>query len=70
ELTKAIYRRVPVLVNEAAGENPWGVRFMQGLFNMSTDSHLFRTRAELEGEAFRRVCSRFGREEQVGLPLY
>ncbi|MBX6369876.1 MAG: N-6 DNA methylase, partial [Rhodospirillales bacterium] len=42
ELTKAIYRRVPVLVREGdpAG-NPWGVSFMQGLFNMASASHLF-----------------------------
>jgi len=42
ELTKAIYRRVPVLVEEARGEegNPWGVRFM-AMFHMTNDSHLF-----------------------------
>jgi len=28
ELTKAIYKRVPVLVNEQTGENPWNVRFL------------------------------------------
>jgi len=41
ELTKAIYRRVPVLVREGdpAG-NPWGVSFM-AMFHMSNDSHLF-----------------------------
>ncbi|NMC21704.1 MAG: SAM-dependent DNA methyltransferase, partial [Thermogutta sp.] len=43
ELTKAIYRRVPVLVNERTGQNPWGVNFRQGLFNMSSDSGLFQT---------------------------
>ena len=52
ELTKAIYRRVPVLIREAwdgdREENPWGIRFKQGLFNMTTDSHLFYTRDELE----------------------
>ena len=42
ELTKAIYRRVPVLVNEETGENPWGVRFM-AMFHMANDSHLFQT---------------------------
>ena len=42
ELTRAIYRRVPVLVNERTGENPWGVRF-QAMFHMSNDSHLFVT---------------------------
>ena len=43
ELTKKIYQRVPVLVNETTGENPWGVSFKQGLFNMTSDSGLFHT---------------------------
>ncbi|NDJ15528.1 MAG: restriction endonuclease, partial [Acidobacteriia bacterium] len=42
DLTREMYRRVPVLINEVTGENPWGVRFMQGLFNMTSDSQLFR----------------------------
>ncbi|MGQ9834338.1 MAG: Eco57I restriction-modification methylase domain-containing protein, partial [Candidatus Villigracilaceae bacterium] len=42
ELTRAIYRRVPVLVNERTGENPWGVKFL-AMFHMSNDSHLFIT---------------------------
>lgn len=42
ELTKAVYRRVPVLVREGVPDgNPWGVSFMQGLFNMTSASHLF-----------------------------
>jgi hypothetical protein len=41
DLTAAIYARVPVLINETTGENPWGVRFMT-MFHMSNDSHLFR----------------------------
>ncbi|MHA2611292.1 MAG: Eco57I restriction-modification methylase domain-containing protein [bacterium JZ-2024 1] len=52
ELTKAIYRRVPVLVNERTSGNPWGVRFLR-MFDMANDSHLFRTRHELEREGFR-----------------
>ncbi|MGA5085588.1 Eco57I restriction-modification methylase domain-containing protein [Streptomyces pseudogriseolus] len=47
EITLSIYRRLPVLLNESdeAKGNPWGVAFMQGLFNMSHDSHLFRPAA-------------------------
>jgi hypothetical protein len=42
ELTKTIYRRVPVLVREGDPDgNPWGVSFTQGLFNMASASHLF-----------------------------
>ncbi|MBM4098194.1 MAG: hypothetical protein FJ261_15740, partial [Planctomycetes bacterium] len=43
EITKAIYRRMPVLWREEPEENPWGVSFRQGLFNMAFDSGLFRT---------------------------
>ncbi|MBX0331454.1 hypothetical protein K2Z83_27765 [Oscillochloris sp. ZM17-4] len=42
ELTKKIYRRAPVLVNERTEANPWGVRFM-AMFHMSNDSHLFQS---------------------------
>ncbi|NBT26126.1 MAG: restriction endonuclease, partial [Actinobacteria bacterium] len=41
DLTRAIYRRVPVLINEVTGDNPWGVRFMR-MIDMANDSGLFR----------------------------
>ncbi|NJP07113.1 MAG: N-6 DNA methylase [Chloroflexaceae bacterium] len=43
ELTKKIYRRVPVLVNEQTEQNPWGFKGML-MFMMNTDSHLFHTK--------------------------
>ncbi|WP_327738018.1 N-6 DNA methylase [Streptomyces nojiriensis] len=48
EITLGIYRRVPVLVDEAKGRggNPWSISFTQGLFNMASDSHLFRPAAQ------------------------
>ncbi|MFS8797903.1 DUF559 domain-containing protein [Synechococcus sp. R60.3] len=58
DLTRAIYQRVPVLVNEHTGENSWGVRFLR-MFDMSNDSHLFRTRAELEQQGYRLVGNVF-----------
>lgn len=42
ELLLRIYERVPVLINESADENPWGVKFCR-LFDMTNDSHLFLT---------------------------
>jgi hypothetical protein len=49
ELNKYIYRRTGVLWDETKPDgNPWGLSFMQGLFNMASDSGLFRTRAEME----------------------
>src|SRR5207302_7113887 len=44
DLTRAIYRRVPVLVDERRGLNPWGVEFLR-MFDMSNDSGLFRDAA-------------------------
>ncbi|MCS6772977.1 MAG: hypothetical protein NZ693_02555, partial [Thermoflexales bacterium] len=69
-LTRAIYRRVPVLVNERTGENPWRVSFKQGLFNMSSDSGLFRTQDALEREGFTLQGNRFVKGEACYLPLY
>lgn len=48
EITKGIYRRVPVLWLEAdeAQGNPWGLRFM-AMFHMANDSSIFATRADL-----------------------
>ncbi|MEB3353659.1 MAG: N-6 DNA methylase, partial [Cyanobacteriota bacterium] len=44
EISKKIYSRVPVLVDESMGEpgNPWGVHFHTRLFHMAEDSHLFQ----------------------------
>ncbi|RDE05963.1 Eco57I restriction-modification methylase domain-containing protein [Sphingomonas aracearum] len=49
QLTAAIYDRVPVLVEEAKGltGDPWSIEFRQGLFNMTSDSGLFRTATQL-----------------------
>jgi hypothetical protein len=72
ELTKAIYRRIPVLVNESlrADGNPWAVAFKQGLFNMASDSDLFRTREELESEGFSLEGSSFRLAAAEYAPLY
>ena len=50
-LTTAIYGRWPVLVDRSGGARlaAWPVKYWQ-MINMTSDSHLFRTRAELEGK--------------------
>ncbi len=50
-LTTAIYARCPVLVDRSGGEPvaAWPVKYAT-MFHMTNDSHLFRTRAELEGK--------------------
>ncbi|MBW6394660.1 N-6 DNA methylase [Thermus sp. SYSU G05001] len=71
ELTKHIYRRVPVLIDEVRGEagNPWGVRFLR-MFDMANDSHLFRTREDLEAQGFRLEGNVFVKGNERYLPLY
>lgn len=72
ELTKYIYRRVPVLINENDPEhgNPWGISFKQGLFNMTSDSHLFRTKEQLEALGFELQGNHFVKDGERYLPLY
>lgn len=46
EIAKRIYSKVPVLIDErkpGSAGNPWEVSFLQGLFNMTTDSGLFHS---------------------------
>ena len=71
EITKAVYRRVPVLVNEADPEhgNPWGLSFRQGLFNMTSDSGLFKTRDDLEVDGWTLQGNHFVRGDERFLPL-
>jgi hypothetical protein len=70
EITKAIYRRVPVLIKEGPPEeNPWGVHFLR-MFDMSNDSHLFRTREQLEREGWRLDGNIFVKGDERYLPLY
>jgi hypothetical protein len=71
EITKAIYRRVPVLIDETKGEegNPWGVSFLR-LFDMSNDSGLFRTRPQLEADGWKLDGNVFARGADRYLPLY
>ena len=72
EITKSIYRRVPVLINENDPENgnPWGITFKQGLFNMTSDSGLFKTKEQLENQGWDLNKNIFEKGESKYLPLY
>ena len=73
EITRGIYDRHPVLVDRSGGGEckAWLVRFMQGLFNMTSDSDLFRTSAQLDEEGFYPIeGNRWKRGEELYLPLY
>jgi methylase of polypeptide subunit release factors len=73
ELAKAIYRRVPVLIREVRDgepeQNPWGIKFNR-MFDMANDSHLFRTRAQLEADGWELDGNVFRKGDEKYLPLY
>lgn len=71
ELTKAIYRRVPILVDESRSEagNPWGIRFLR-MFDQTNDAELFHTDDQLKKKGLKLHGNRWVRGKQVYLPLY
>ena len=73
ELTTAIYSRLPVLVDRsgAAPVVTWPVRYVR-MFDMTNDSHLFRTRPELEERegAWPVGGNRFSSTTGAWVPLY
>ena len=69
ELIKKIYRNVPVLINDATEENPWGVSF-QSMFHMTNDSQLFHTREQLENRGYLLNGNCFVQDDEIYLPLY
>ncbi|MCY3956238.1 MAG: Eco57I restriction-modification methylase domain-containing protein [Nitrospira sp.] len=73
EITRRIYEQHPVLVDRSGGAEckAWPVKFRQGLFNMTSDSHLFRTAAQLHASGYYPVESnQWKRVEETYLPLY
>ena len=73
ELTKAIYERLPVLVDRSSGKaiKAWPVKYLR-MFDMTNDSHQFRTREELEENegAWPVGGNRFDSPSGEWVPLY
>ena len=73
ELTKRVYESIPVLIKENDVDgNPWNISYSR-MFDMSTDSHLFRTRAELSNSDYVLDLNTFRRKSDdtdILLPLY
>lgn len=71
ELTKAIYRRVPVLIDRTRkqGGNPWGIRFVT-MFHQTNDAKLFETADTLEKKGCRLDGNRWVKGKSIYLPLY
>ena len=70
KLTAKIYRNSTILYNEITGENPWNVKF-GSMFNMSTDSYLFRTYAQLTAQGATLNGNTFTTVDgEIYVPLY
>lgn len=71
ELTAKIYRNCGhIIENEKTGDNPWKVKF-GSMFNMSTDSNLFRTYEQLTDAGATLSGNRFTAPDgTVYVPLY
>jgi hypothetical protein len=72
DLTTAIYRRLPVLVDRSDGteRKAWQVKYLT-MFHMTNDSGLFWTRARLEAHgAYPAGKGRWRKGEDEWLPLY
>ena len=72
EITRRIYANHPVLVDRSSGDERrvWPVKYVR-MFDMTNDSNLFRTAAQLEEEGFYPVQgNRWKRGEELYLPLY
>ena len=73
ELTTAVYGQVPVLFDKSEGEpmGAWPVKYSQ-MINMTSDSHLFRTREELEDDegAWPTSGNRWNSAAGEWIPLY
>lgn len=71
QLTKAIYRNVPVLVDKSrrSGGNPWGVRFVR-MFDQTNDAELFHARGQLAELGLKQQGNRWAKGDRMFLPLY
>lgn len=65
EIARKMYRRAGVFVLEGGGGNPWGVRF-QSMFHMANDSHLFRTKEQLQAEGYQLEGNAYVRKTTPG----
>jgi N-6 DNA Methylase len=71
ELTKAVYRRVPILIDESRqeGGNPWALKFVT-MFHQTNDAELFHTAEDLGKLGLQLVGNRWLGGGRTFLPLY
>jgi len=71
ELTKGIYRRVPILIDEnrEEGGNPWDIRFVT-MFHQTNDAELFHDAEQLQQMNYKLRGNCWKKVKRTFLPLY
>jgi hypothetical protein len=71
ELTKAIYKRVPILMDEnrRQGRNPWGIKFLR-MFDQTNDAELFLEGKTWGKKGYKLQGNVYVKKKQRALPLY
>ena len=70
ELTKEVYRSVPVLVKECdPNGDPWMIGFLP-MFHMTNDAHMFRAEEQLRLDGWIERQNTYARGSETFLPLY
>ncbi len=72
EITKAIYRRVPILIDQnrtGPTGNLWGISFKR-MFDQTNDANLFRDAETLKADGYKLKGNRWIKGKSVFLPLY
>lgn len=71
ELTKEIYRRVPILIDHSRrqGGNPWGINFLR-MFDQTNSAELFHAPAQLQEMDFSHQGNHWKKGKRTFLPLY
>lgn len=69
EISKNIYLRVPILIDEKTDRNTWNIKFAT-MFHMTNDSGIFASKSQLENRGCSLVGNRFVKETEYHFPLY
>jgi hypothetical protein len=71
DLTKAIYKRVPILIDEnrKQGGNPWGIKFFT-MFHQTNDAGHFAEAKVLEKKGYKLQGNVYSKSKKRALPLY
>ncbi len=71
DLTKAIYKHVPILIDEnrKLGGNPWGIKFLR-MFDQTNDAEHFREADLWEKKGYKLEGNVYVKDKKRALPLY